>query len=314
MPRQQIELHGVASQTLYPGGQIENCKLSEPNEIEMVCGRLIPRWSKPDMRRKELKSLSFYRSGAVRSISLEKQTNIETSLGVFPAELVTFYEDGALESVFPLDGQIGFGWSEKDEFAFAEDVEFDFLFGSFCAKPVGLRFYNSGSLRSLILWPGERIILTTPAGNITVRIGFRLHENGTLESIEPAIPTAIQTPIGLVSVYDGNALGIDAELNSLRFDNRGILTQFSTSGDILVKNRETGQRQLFSSLPKRGISDDDIFKMPIVVKLSDDTVTLDDKKTNMTFQVNRCDYLFLPDFSGTTDRCSDGCESCSGCM
>ena len=112
MPITTLHLEGISSQTVHANGQVSECTLNQPNVIHTCCGDLVPRFSRPDARSKELKSLSFYESGALRSISLDQQVDVRTPIGLFPAELVTFYEDGRLDSVFPLNGQLGFGWSE----------------------------------------------------------------------------------------------------------------------------------------------------------------------------------------------------------
>jgi hypothetical protein len=40
--------------------------------------------------------------------------------------LITFYEDGSIESLFPLNGQISAFWSEEEEGALARKFDFTF--------------------------------------------------------------------------------------------------------------------------------------------------------------------------------------------
>ena len=61
-----------------------------------------------------------------------------------------------------------------------------------------MRFYPTGEVKSLTLWSGETVKLTTPAGIFPARAGLRLHRSGALASFEPAMPIAIRTPIGFV--------------------------------------------------------------------------------------------------------------------
>jgi len=308
-----IELTGITSCSRYSNGQIEDCKVQEKNVIHTQCGDLIPRYSSPGIRSKELKSISFYESGAVRSIALEEQTPIQTPLGLFPAELVTFYENGRLDSIFPLNGQIGFGWSEREEMALAEAVEFEFPFGSFSAKPIGLRFYESGELRSLILWPGEVIRVNTALGDIPVRTGFKLYESGALASVEPAYPVAVETPIGSIAAFDVAAVGIDADLNSLRFDEAGALTRLATSGDLVVNDRTTGKRTMYSSQLKPGLTEDKYVKMPLIIAFAGDEVTIDDGLRCDTYLLQNCSFLVLPDFNKKEMDCVGDCDGCTGC-
>ena len=90
-------------------------------------------------------------------------------LGAIPAELVTFYEDGQLDGVFPLNGHIGFGWTEAEELKLARPFTFSFSFGEVTAKIINVRFYPTGEVKSLTLWSGETVKLTTPAGIFPAR-------------------------------------------------------------------------------------------------------------------------------------------------
>ncbi len=307
-------LGGITSFTSYPNGQIEDCTLNEKNLIESSYGTLIPRYGRPDMRNKELKSLSFYESGAIRSVALEEQTNLQTPMGPFPAELVTFYEDGSLDSIFPLNGQIGFGWSEREEKALAKPVWFEFPFASFTAKPLGLRFYQSGNLRSLILWPEEIVPVKTSVGVVPTRIGFKLYASGALQSLEPAAPVSVPTPVGLLKAYDNTALGVDADLNSLRFSEAGALTRLSTSGDVVVKNRVTGERAVISSRTRPGLTDEVPQMLPLVVTFDGRSISIDDGQCNKFFVIAECEFLFLPDFGGQAMSCEGDCGGgCAGC-
>ncbi|WP_243684023.1 hypothetical protein [Methanosarcina barkeri] len=204
-------LKGITSFTTYDSGELKDCKLEEYNLIHTRYGDLVPQYGDLGFRRKQLAVLSFYKSGKVKNISLEQQTEISTPIGTFPAELVTFFEDGSINSLFPLNGQISGFWSEEEEGELAQKFHFSFPFGEFYAKIIGLRFYPDGRVRSLILWPNERIIIDTPAGKMPVRIGFKLFEDGSIESVEPAEPFPIETPIGSINAYDADALGIDAD-------------------------------------------------------------------------------------------------------
>ncbi|MDR2760006.1 MAG: hypothetical protein LBB78_11575, partial [Spirochaetaceae bacterium] len=181
------KIKGITSFTTWPDGGLHECRVDKENRIETPFGIFIPRYSRPDMRTKELKSIGFHKNGRVASICLEKQTLVKTPVGIIEAELLTFHEDGSLNSVFPLNGQIGFGWSEEDEGKLAPRHIFTLAVGTITVKLNGIRFYPGGSIRSLIFWPGEIITAKTPAGDFPARIGLRFYEDGSLESFEPAL-------------------------------------------------------------------------------------------------------------------------------
>lgn len=307
------KLQGIASHTSYTGGEMQECRLNERNVIHTRYGELVPQYTIQGFRKKELKSLSFYRSGNIRSICLEDQTDVQTPLGVFPAELVTFYEDGSLDSVFPLNGQIGFGWSEAEEAALAEKYDFNFPFASFSAKIIGLRFYASGRLKSLTLWPGEKIRIKTPLGEFPARIGFKLYENGSLESFEPASPVTVETPIGPVKTFDTAALAIDASVNSVQLDRQGGIAHLVTSGDIFVLDAD-GTETVFSSRQKLGLMDDTVLKVPIDLFFNGDTVLIDNGARAASFAINKNRFTVRPDFDMSGLMCDGNCDGCTGCI
>ncbi|WP_048065062.1 hypothetical protein [Methanosarcina acetivorans] len=304
-------IKGITSFTTYDSGGLKECKLNEYNLIHTKYGDFVPQYGNPGIRRKQLNALSFYKSGKVKNISLEQQTEISTSIGNFPAELVTFFEDGSLNSLFPLNGQISGFWSEEEEGALAQKYDFTFPFGSFSAKIIGLRFYPDGKVRSLILWPTERIAVDTPAGKIPIRTGVKLFEDGSMESVEPAKPVPVETPIGLINAYDAAAVGIDADINSLRFDRNGRLTSLATFDIISVKKSNGEMKVTFPKL-KPGLTEE-YEKVPIKLSFDDDAVTIDDgtkaneyRISDSTFKITGGDYTESP-------TCGD-CSKCKGCM
>lgn len=307
---QKNEIKGITSFTTYESGEMKECRLNNYNLISTKYGDFIPQYKDPGIRKKELKSLSFYKSGAIKSISLEEQTNVITSIGTFPAELVTFFEDGSINSLFPLNGQIGFSWSEEEEGQLSQKFDFEFLFGKFSAKIIGLRFYNDGKVRSLILWPNEIITINTPIGEIPTRIGFTLFEDGTLKSFEPAEPIKVKTPIGLINAFDINALAVDADENSLRFDRNGSLTSLVTSGDIFIIGKNKGKIKTISQKLRIGLMEDDFMKMPIKLLFDEGSVIIDDGIDADEYNTKECTFRILSDNSSRVKNCSGECSGC----
>lgn len=306
------ELKGITSYTTYPSGKMKDLILNEYNEVCMGNHRFIPRYKGMDERRKDNKAISFYESGNVKSIALDERTEVLTPLGLIRAELVTFYENGAIDSIFPLNGQIGFGWSEEDEEQLLEEMEFQFPFGKVTGKIIGLRFYNSGKLKSLILWPRQRIDLKTPMGNLPMRIGFRLYEDGSLESFEPAIPVSIKTAIGTVVAFDQHAVGNDADYNSIRFYPDGSLKALSTNSDIVANRISSPERTVIYQQLKLDMISGKMVKLPIVILFEEKQVTFDNGVEKYTFSIEDSKFLFLHDGSYLEKKCSPGSD-CSGC-
>jgi hypothetical protein len=304
-------IKGITSFTTYDGGELKECKLADYNLIHTKYGDFVPQYRNPGIRKKQLKALSFYKSGKIESISLEQQTEINTPIGVFPVELATFFEDGLINSLFPLNGQISGFWSEEEEGALAQKFDFVFPFGKFSTKIIGLRFYRVGKVRSLILWPEERITIDTPAGKMAVRIGFKLYEDGNIESVEPAEPTPVKTPIGSINAYDANAIGIDADKNSLGFDREGRLTSLATF-DIIVVKKSDGEKKITFPKLKPGLTEE-YEKVPVKLRFGEDTVTIDDGNRANEYRISESTFKITGGDYTESKTCGD-CSSCKGCI
>lgn len=305
------EMKGISSYLEDEEGNLIECRLQEYNTIPTLYGNLVPQYKSLDERRKDTRAISLYRSGKLRSISLEEQTRIQTKLGVFAAELLTFFEDGTIDSLFPLNGQISFGWSEEEEKKLAETYEFHFSFGDFRAKVIGLRFYPDGNLRSMILWPGEIVSLVTSAGRIPVRIGFKCYENGCLESVEPAEAVRIKTPIGEVKAYDSTACGVDADKNSLRFNQDGNLLSVTTAGYIIIKNKTTGIRTKIISKTRPGLTEEDVYLTPIVLRFGSDIVSISSDSGEKSYSISG--HIFEVMYQDPVEKtiCYGDCTKCA---
>lgn len=311
MTTNQLALAGVTSSTHYPDGTLRECTLDQPNSVHTCCGDLVPRFSGPDERRKDLQSMSFYRGGAVRSIALEEQVILPTPLGAVPAELVAFHEDGRLECVFPLNGRLSFAWTEEDEGTLARPQRVRLRFGEITARLVAIRFYPTGELKSLLLWPGEVVRLTTPAGVFPARAGIRLHRDGSLASFEPAVPIRLRTPVGLVRAYDVDAVTMQGDDNSVRFDEAGNLIGFATSGEVIVAEPE-GVRHRVSSRTRLALTADIPVKLPLHLTIDPDgnQVRINDGRRTSAFPLSTSRFLVLADID-TESLCPTSCDSCT---
>jgi hypothetical protein len=228
-------LAGVESYSCYPDGELLGVKLAEKNTLATRAGELVPAYTE-NHRRKNKYSVEFYQRGMIKKIALDAMQEVQTPLGELPAELVMFFETGELKRIFPLDGKIGGMWSEREEKALAIPLSFELPFTAFTAIIGGIAFYQSGVIRSITLFPGETVPIATTYGEIIARNGFSLYESGKLESLEPSVPIVIQTPIGALTAFDPNAMGVNADINSLVFDESGKVISLTT-----VHNRVAAQ-------------------------------------------------------------------------
>lgn len=226
-------LKGITYFETYPDGKLKNCKVNTRNVIKKEYALLIPQFEDSEARRKDKSSISFYQNGEIKSISLNKKTEIKTKTGVYSAERILFYESGEIKCIFPLDGKVTGYWSEEDEYELAENFSFDLKCGKIKNKVINIRFYKDEAIKNITLWPGEKAVIKIPEKELEIRTGLSLYPDGSLESCEPDYPTPVQSPIGNITAYDCNALGINADLNSLSFSQSGQIKSLKTSTDII---------------------------------------------------------------------------------
>jgi hypothetical protein len=224
-------LSGISNHATYGDGAMKSCILEAENRLQTPVGEIIPQYrvaGEGERQKKHRSSLSFFANGQLKSAALDRAMPLQTPVGVINAELVTFHENGAINRIFPLNGQVDGYWSEKKEGELAEVLDFDLPVGRFKAKVINLHFYPSGALKSLTLWPGQRIMIATPVGPMRLRTGFSLYESGAVRSVEPADVVELATPIGLVKAFDAEMLGMNADQNSVQFSPSGTLSSVKT--------------------------------------------------------------------------------------
>ncbi len=311
----ELALEGIERENYYENGTLKDCILGKKNSIPTECGVLVPLYGEENVRRKYNKSVSFYPSGILKSVSLEEQTEVETPMGEFPAELLTFYESGKLKRVFPLNGKLSGYWSEDEEKGIAIPFGFEFDFAAFRAKIVGLHFYESGALKSLTLFPGEIITIESPMGEIPVRIGFSLYESGKLKTLEPAEPVLLMTDLGPLTAFDPAALGLHADDNSLGFYEDGALRKLATVSDQVGVTEESGRFHLLSPLQKLDPLDDDR-KITLPLRISfeaEELIITDDKEHRFDGKTVRLNVFQRYSGLGQENQsCSPSdCASCS---
>lgn len=304
-------LQGVVSASYYEDGALKDCVLGERNTLSLPVGELVPQYGEEHVRRKYAKSASFYRTGALKSVLLEEVGEVVTPMGEFPAELVTLYEGGEINRVFPLNGRLSGYWSEEDESKLAIPLRFEFAFGAFCTKIVCLHFYQSGALKSLTLFPGETVSLTTPIGEMEIKTGFSLYESGALKSVEPAQPVVVMTDIGPLAAFDCNATGIHADQNSLRFTEEGLLYGLVSSSDKIAAVDENGRMSVFAPVRRPLPDGEGTATIPLNITFEGGFVTIAEEETHR-FDLSLAKVSSLPFMREGTQACSPSdCASCT---
>lgn len=315
-------LHSIANYDTYETGEIRDVFFSEENIIETSVGNLIPTHSSTDnsfdRQKKRRSSLTFFPNGMIKSLATETQTMINTPLGAYEAELITFYDDGKLHRFFPLNGALSGFWSEDEEGALAKTYSFEFDFGAFETKIIGLSFYPSGALKSLTLWPGEVVTLDTPFGKMDVRIGFSLYENGNLKTVEPGTPVAIETPIGSMTTFNPDALGVHGDTNSLVFnEDGGLKSMMTVKNGVLIQDPLGVTHRIEPDEVPSYVDEDDTVIVPLKITFETDSITFDNGAPRNYPHEDHAFYPYDPEAIAlrASSGCgsSGGCSSCSGC-
>jgi hypothetical protein len=277
-------LNGVSYLENYENGAVKYCTLSEENILETEYGRLIPQYRDDHERKSVSYSLCFYQNGNLEKVYLQEQTYIKTDLGILPAELVLFHENGKIRKIFPLNGRLTGFWSENHEYKLAEKIKIETPIGTINEKIMSISFYDSGKIRNITFWPRERVEIQTPIGKETVRIGISFYESGALKSFEPAKATKIITPIGEIIAYDVAPLGIHGDTNSLTFFEEGNIKSLYTSTDEVVIEKGE-KRHIYSPDYKIGMCNDEVKDVvPLKIEFSKNRIYFNKDKDNHSLE------------------------------
>lgn len=314
-------LRGVTNFDSYPNGQLKSCMLGEENTIHTEVGCLVPQYGDDEFgerQKKHRSALSFHPNGQIKSAALQDPAPIQTALGTFDAELVTFYEDGAVNRLFPLNGLVNGFWSENQERALARKLDFDLPIGKFSAKVIGIHFYPGGALKSLTLWPGETIRILTPIGEMDVRAGFSLYENGCVKSVEPARPIAIDTPLGSITAFDPDVIGMHADRNSVEFSPSGDLVSLKSLATGITATGPDGTQTKIEPLVLESLLDSsDTRIVALKIDFREKEIDVTALKT-MTFARHSHQFATFPVEVKLTSGCggcaeaNEGCSNCDG--
>lgn len=307
-------IHNVSYVNKDKEGKVCDCMLDDKNELHFSLGSVIPKYTYLHPRDKYRSALAWYPSGAIRSIYLEGKQTIKTSIGMIPAELVTFYESGSIRRVFPLYGQISGFWKEEEEYQLSEKILLS------CPEVIGayhilcIAFYESGAVKSITFWPGEVALVRINAKEIQARIGISFYESGEIKTLEPTKGCSILTPFGEVFAYDNNPNGITGDHNSLEFDQSKRVIRVSTiKTTIKIENIEDGTCYFYKAqlLPSR-INLEEYEYEPIRLQILMKGIEITDSHGKVTF----FDYDTYIISVYNTDKEDETCEltKCSNCQ
>lgn len=315
------ELRNISFDFYYKNGVLKECVCEEACVLQTGIGELIPKYDRGEVRAKNRNSLSFYKSGKLKSIYLQEQITVHMPFGACGAEFISFYEDGPVHRIFPRYGQVSGYWSEEEEMGILEKCCYELNGIKFNNKISCYCFYPSGAVKSLTLGVGEEVEMDTPAGRISARIGISFYEDGKLASLEPGRPEAVRTPIDMIIAYDNSPLGIHGDRNSMRFGRQGEILGIRTiMTGIELEDFEEGEKQkkVKRILPerKRSLIDIEQYEMvPIEISFGGNQVEiLDSNGMRHTYSAKNYKIKSIYNPLYRDDAACGNCESCSGCQ
>ena len=255
-------LNNCKEVTYHPNGLLATAFTHTFTKLNTPCGAFNLAYDFTSERRKYIPSVKFFKSGTLQAINLDQQEEIPTASGTFPCEHISFYPNGNPCRLLHLNGKLSGYWSEEQETELAKIVALNLPCGLIKSKIMTLHLYDNGSVASITLFPGAVVDVKTNIGEIKTRIGISFYQNGLLKSLEPAIPTKIQTPIGKVMSFDTEPLGLSGDNNSLQWHENGHLFSCKTTDTLDVPLMNGNVKTI---APKEILSmcgDDELVKIP----------------------------------------------------
>ncbi len=289
-------------------GGIDTVLVNEKVFLETSVGSLIPRYTLEEGGRRKEAPVKFYKTGELKSLPLEKATEITTSVGTIKAELLIFHKNGELSRAFPLNGQVSGFWTEENEFELAETISIPTSLGTIKVKPIYLQFYETGELESILFWPGEKVELDTPAGKTRIRKGICFHKNGAIKGFEPIEKIAIETPIGTLTAFDPDPNGIQAENHAVNYYENGSLQSIITPTNQVVALKDGVEYQRFS--PKTVTSycnENNFFINPLKIFFEEDSLSFMNINESKTTLSKTLEYK-IEDFIPKSPISEVGCD------
>jgi hypothetical protein len=242
---------------------------------------------------------------------LQDSLSVNTRLGSFPAEMITFYESGAVKRIFPVFGSISAFWTEEDEYNISPELQINLPFDVFKGKVINITLYETGELKSITLWPKDTILIKTHAYKIQTRIGFCLYPDGKMKSFEPCGALKVNTPIGKVLAFDPDALGIDGESNSLVFSENGSLISLITSvAQVTVFCRGGKEIVHKPSFKKSYYFDNKLAVVPMKIRFFGGYVYFGKRKSKNSdaeYKISECSFK-IDNF--VVEDCHNTCNEC----
>lgn len=308
-------LTGETGVEYHPNGSLKQCILEERCALNIQFGVLVPKYEVTEARTKNRNAVEFYESGVLKSIYLQQKTAIPTPIGQIEAELITFYENGAIHRLFPLFGQISGFWSEEEEKKLAQNIIIDMPGLHVQNKISCICFYMNGAVKSISLYGGETVTVVNNEVAYNARIGIAFYESGRIKSLEPSIHSVVKTPIGVIFAYNNDPIGIHGDDNSLKFNEGGSIQKVTTVASYIEMKDKNGKLTEVKAMKKPSMLELDKYVIvPISIEFYEEKIEVTDSD-----KCKKCyDYAdynissFYNEEYQFENTCTD-CSSCSGC-
>lgn len=305
-------LNGVDYIQYYPNGNIKQVIFSKPNQIKTLHGIFTPQFSDDGLRRKRVKPVLFYENGFLKSLPLQEQVKVNTTIGYIPSELITWYDSGEIKRIFPLDGSLTGFWTEEDEYELAPSLDLVLSCGTFREKVIAVQFYESKQLKNLTIWSKDTVAVQTPIGSAKVRIGMSFYPGGQLEAFEPSKEIPVDTPVGKINAYNNLAMGIHSDSLSLQFHQSGQVKGLSTIAHSITVIDRAGDEHCYTPRLQPSLFNlNGKVLVPLKINFDGNMVRFGDHPRHCHV-LRECHFL-VQKVDYTKPQACISCDICSGC-
>lgn len=308
-------LTGETGVEYHSNGSLKQCVLEERCALNTQFGVLVPKYEVNEARTKNRNAVEFYDSGVLKSIYLQQKTAIPTPIGEIEAELITFYENGAMHRLFPLFGQISGFWSEEEEKKLAKSIIIDMPTVHMENKISCICFYINGEIKSISLYSGETVTALNNEMEYKTRIGIAFYESGKIKSLEPATHSVVKTPIGVIFAYNNDPMGIHGDDNSLKFNEDGSIKKATTVASYLeIKDKSETITEVKAMKKPSMLELDKYVIVPIAIEFYEEKIEVTDSdKCKKSYAYTDYNISSAYNEEYQFENTCTNCASCSGC-
>ncbi len=145
-------------------------------------------------------------------------------------------------------------------------------------------------------------------GEILIRNGISFHKNGKIRAFEPVSELTVNSPIGIIKVFDPDPNGIQAESHSLCFKEDGAIQSVITSSNQVVAEKDGAEYKRFSpKIVTSYCNENAFFISPLKIEFGKDSLNFNNINESIESIPKELHYKII-DFVSEKPISEVGCE------